>query len=162
MEIDFSTISMDFVIHTINIVVLFLLLRWLLFKPVSEYMHKRTQRIQADIDNAQKNSEETDALKVQYAKQLDSAKSEASQTVLATMTQADRDAKTIIAEAQDQARSIIADAQKAAQDERDHILQQMRGQIAALSVQIAGRVLEREVSQEDNRALIDSFFEQVG
>ena len=46
--------------------------------------------------------------------------------------------------------------------EREGMLNDLKAQTAELAVDIAGKILEREVTQEDHQRIIDSFFDKVG
>jgi len=46
--------------------------------------------------------------------------------------------------------------------EREGMIKELRAQTAELAVDIAGKILEREVTQEDHQRIIDSFFDKVG
>ena len=56
-----------------NIIILMILLRIFLFKPIRKMMDERTRSIQDDIDNAKKSREEAEALKQQYADDIGDA-----------------------------------------------------------------------------------------
>jgi F-type H+-transporting ATPase subunit b len=57
---------------------------------------------------------------------------------------------------------ILSDARQQAGIEREDMLKELRTQTAELAVDIAGKILEREVKQEDHQRIIDSFFDKVG
>ena len=64
-------------------------------------------------------------------------------------------AEAIVAEAQEQAHAIVDAAKKDAQFQRDQLKNEYRDSVNTLAVQIAQKLLEREVSDKDNDALIE-------
>ncbi|MEZ4508899.1 MAG: hypothetical protein R2881_04415 [Eubacteriales bacterium] len=59
------------------------------------------------------------------------------------------------------AQVILTDAMHQAVVEREDMLKELRSQTADLAVDIAGKILEREVKQEDHQRIIDSFFDKI-
>ena len=143
--------------HIVNIVVLFLALRFLLYKPIKKFMENRansyTQR-EEDVSNAEKKANE---LKQKYEVQLKNAQQEAETIVLDSRRDANKRADEIIKQAREQSTEMVELARKEIQEERANAKVVMREEVADLAINIAGRVLEREVTQEDNKHIIDSF-----
>ena len=79
----------------------------------------------------------------------------------AKMLEADAAADRIIAEAKARAEEIVSDARMSAQRERQQILEKMRDEVADISVEIAGRILGKEIKAEDNSNIIDQYLEEV-
>jgi len=75
---------------------------------------------------------------------------------------AEREAEDLRKKAKQDAQVILTDAMHQAVVEREDMLKELRSQTAELAVDIAGKILEREVSQEDHQRIIDSFFEKIG
>ena len=65
-----------------NVLLLYILLRIFLFKPINRLMDERTREIQDDIDAAKKSREEAEALKQQYTDDLSNAREEARRIVM--------------------------------------------------------------------------------
>lgn len=152
----------DFIEHILNVVVLFLLLRTFLYNPVSKFMAEREARFADERAHIDAGKAEADALKAQYKASIEDAKREAEKLVAEKLKVAERDAEDIRAQAKQDAQRSLAQAHTQAQFERDEILGELKDQTALLAVDLAGRILGREVSAADNQKMIDSFFEKVG
>ncbi|NCB31686.1 MAG: ATP synthase F0 subunit B [Clostridia bacterium] len=155
----------DIILHLVNIVVLYLLLRLLIYKPVRKFMDNRAARVQAQMDEATRINEEAHQKQVEYEQRLAAMEEEASNKMQEANRAASEAAAAITAQAQEEAKTILEQAQTEADQQRETIQRQVRPQIVDISVDIAEKLLGREVSREDNRALIDSFFqsqEKVG
>ena len=75
---------------------------------------------------------------------------------------AEREAEDLRRKAKQDAQVILTDAMSQAVTERDGMMSELKAQTAELAVDIAGKILEREVTQEDHQRIIDSFFDKVG
>lgn len=143
--------------HIVNIAVLFLVLRFLLYKPIKNFMENRansyTQR-EEDVSKAEKRAKD---LKEKYEEQIKNAELESENIVLDSRKDANKRADEIIKQAREQAHEMLELARKEIQEERANAKILMREEVANLAVSIAGRILEREVSAEDNKQIIDTF-----
>lgn len=152
---------LDILIHIINIVVLFLLLRLILFKPVSRYLSERSARISNQLSEAESRLAEAETLKQAYQKQLDKAVEEGHDVIRASKTKATQEAEAILDDAKAQADKFFDEAQERIAKEKERALEQMRQEVAKLSVDIAARILKREVTAADNLALAEEFFHEL-
>lgn len=151
----------DIALHLVNILVLYALLRLLIYKPVRQFMDARTARVQAQLDEAERISAKAREDQAEYAKRLAAIDELAHEKMIESNHAAGEAAEAIAAQARAEAQEILANAQAEADQQRLEIQRQVRPQITDMAIQIAEKLLAREVSQEDNRALIDSFFESM-
>lgn len=152
---------LDILIHIINVIVLFLLLRLVLFKPVSRFLKERSERIDDQLSEAEARLHEAEALKQEYAQQLEKAVEEGHNIIRDSKTKAAREAQVILSVAKAQADKLLDETQQQIAKERDRALEQMRQEVAQLSVDIAARILKREVNEADNLVLAESFFREM-
>lgn len=152
----------DILIHIINILVLFVLLRLLIYKPVKKFMDERSQRIQKEMDHASEISAQAEELHAQYQADLADADTTAQQVVREAAQKANETAQEILRDAKAQAGQMVEDARVKAEAERARALSDMEDQIADLAVDMAGHILQREVKLEDNKAVVKDFFQKVG
>ncbi len=151
----------EILLHIVNIVILFLVLRKFLYKPVIKFLNKRTEGIQKQIDEAAKMQTEAEQLKSKYDEMMTNAQELASQIIDQGRSIADDQAKQIVADAEGQASELKDRAKKAIVEQKKQAVIEMRQEVTRIAVQIAEKVLEREVSYEDNKDIIDRFFEKV-
>ena len=71
-------------------------------------------------------------------------------------------ARDIVDNAKEHARGLVVRAKREIEAEKIQVRQDMKTEIAEMSIQIAEKVLAREISLDDNRKIIDEFFERVG
>jgi len=151
----------DLLLHVVNIVVLYVLLRLILFKPVSRYLAARAERIQNKLNEAEDKLKEAEKMKLEYKRQLDTVAEQGHEIIRESQTTAAQEAKTIIADAYAQAEMILAEAHEKVAKEKELAMERMRREVAQLSVDIAARILKREVNTEDNRILAENFFSEM-
>ncbi|HWR19263.1 MAG TPA: F0F1 ATP synthase subunit B [Clostridia bacterium] len=153
---------LDFAQYILNLVVLFIILRAILYKPVKNFMNARRDRIQKQQDEANAALEAAKGEKQQYEVLLSDSRTEAGKLMEQSRIDAEKNAQQIIREAQEQARQILAEARERAQAERAEALSGVRGEAAGISLELASKILAREVSASDNARLIDEYFSKVG
>jgi F-type H+-transporting ATPase subunit b len=152
---------LDILIHIINIVVLFILLRLILFKPVTRFLDERAERIRNQLSEAENALKEAQSLKLEYQRQLDTAAEQGHDVIRASQTKATQEAQAIIANANAQAEKILSEAQERIAKEKERAVEQMRQEVAQLATEIAARILKREVTTADNVALAEEFFREM-
>ena len=74
---------------------------------------------------------------------------------------AERRGNDIVAEARERASEVRRQAEKDAELERKKAAEDMKREIADVSTRLTGKLLEREINEEDHRALIDSFLQEI-
>lgn len=152
----------EILLYIVNIIILFLVLRFLLFKPISKFLNKRTSDIQIQVDEAAKKHTEAEQLKAKYDEMVGSAKDLAAQLINQGRKVADDQARQIVEDAESTAREIKARTTRQISEQKQQAVFEMRQDITKIAIQIAEKVLEREVSMDDNKQIIDDFFEKVG
>jgi len=149
---------LDIAIHIVNIVVLYLILSTLVYHPVKKFMDARTKRVADEMDRATKAKEEADKTIATYNALMAKADEEAKNKLNRAAEEGNAEAQRILAEAKEEAAKIVAEGKVKAKEEADSRLAAAKEQILDLSVDIAKTILAREVSENDNAHLIDSFF----
>ncbi|MEA4940739.1 MAG: F0F1 ATP synthase subunit B [Christensenella sp.] len=152
----------DFIEHILNVVVLFLLLRTFLYKPVRKFMQDREAKFAREREQIDASRTAADSLKAQYELSMKNAKLEAEKLAEAKLNSAEHEAEDLRKKAKQDAQVLLTDAMAQAVTERDGLLSELKSQTAELAVDIAEKILEREVKPEDHQRVIDSFFDKVG
>lgn len=150
----------SFAAHVANILILFIVLRFLLYKPIKKFMDNRENAYNQREQETANNEKKVKELKEKYESKVKDAKFEADTIVLDSRKDANKRADEIIRQAKLESDELIEQARKDIQEERANAKIAMQEEVADLAVGIATRVLEREVSAEDNKRIIDSFLEK--
>jgi F-type H+-transporting ATPase subunit b len=143
--------SVTFIITVINIVILFFILRAILFKPVTKFMAERARRIQHSLDQAEREKVEARETLEKYEGRLRNAEAEAAAIVREARENAGKEARRIVAEGKAEAADFVTNARKQFEAERHAAMAQFRTEAAALVVAASTRLVQRELSNDDNR-----------
>lgn len=149
---------LDIPMYMINIAVLYIIMRVLIYKPVVQFMSKREEDIEKRITDAGEKLSEAEERKVLYEKKLAEAETEAEKVLLDITNKATIQASQIINDAQEKAKDHIAASRARALAERADAVMEFSHQITEMAVNLSEEILRREVSREDNEKVIEAFF----
>ena len=162
MEAIFEIVSpLSLVMHLVNLVILYIVFKIFLYKPVAKFLKQRQERIAAEREQLDSDKKEVAAIRAQSDEILVKARADAEDQVARIMAKADEDAQAIRAKAEQQAGEILENARAQAEQEKKRQLDALHDQVMALSVQLAGRILEREIKPEDHQKLMEDFLAEV-
>lgn len=148
----------DLIINIINIIVLFVIVRGLAYKPVKKFLDARKERVSKELSDAAaaRQTAEEEALK--YKELTEKSKMQQTGIINEAERTAKQSAAEIIETAKQKAAEITEKARENAEKERAAQIAAMKGDIADLAFDISRQVLSREVSDEDNMRIADAFF----
>ncbi len=158
MELDPLQIGL----HIFNVLVLFVVLRFLVYKPILKFMKNRENTFANKVDELDDREKQLIQQKEEYEQMMANAHNEAAAIITRSNEMARDHAREIVDNAKDHARGLVLRAKREIEAEKVQVRQDMRTEIAEMSIQIAEKVLAREISLDDNRKIIDEFFERVG
>ena len=145
-----------------NLLVMFLILKHFLFKPVMKMMAARQAQVDKIYDDANQDRTQAADMKQEYEQRLATAREEADGLVRNAVTTAQRRGDTIVAEANSQASHIKQKAEEEIALEKKQMLMSVRSEISDMAVSIASKVVEREIQKEDHENFMDEFIRNVG
>ena len=149
-------------VHVLNVVILFVVLRLILYKPVMKFIKKREHMFADKVDEFDLREKELIRAKKEYEHMMDEAGNEAAAIITNSNEMARDHAREVLDNSKEHARDLVIRAKKEIDSEKTQARLDMKTEIADMAIQIAEKVLEREVSLDDNRKIIDEFFERVG
>lgn len=149
-------------VSLINLILLFLLVKKFLYKPVKKMLAERQATIDGDYEAAKSAKDSALADKLAYEEQLQEAKQEADRVIKNAVGLANERSDEILADAKTRADGIVRKAQEDAQLERRKAEDGIKREIVEVSSLLTEKMLEREISAEDHRRFIDSFIEGIG
>lgn len=152
------SLDLNLVWNIVNLVVLYLLLRHFLFKPVMGIMDKRKKMIEDGLRNAQDAQDDAKKMKQEYEDALKGAKQESAQIIENARSAAKNEYDRIVGEAGDKAGNIIESAKETVRVERERTMKELQGEIAGLAVASAAKIVGKTADQD----LYDQFLKEVG
>jgi F-type H+-transporting ATPase subunit b len=149
-------------VHILNVIILFVVLRFLLYKPVLKFMKKRENIFANRVDELDEHEKELIRQKEEYDHMMAEADGKAAAIITKSNDMAREHAKEIMDNAKEYSRDLVMKAKREIEAEKVQTRSELKAEITDMAVNIAEKVLEREVSAKDNRKIIDEFFERVG
>lgn len=144
-----------------NLLILTCLLKKFLFKPVKKIMDSRRAAIDEDYAQAKTARDEAEQVRKRYDEAMAAAKITGDQIIADASRSAEYRSSEIVAQAKEKAAEIRRQAEQDAVLERRKAEDEMKQEIASVSTQLTGKLLRREINEEDHRALIDSFLDEL-
>jgi F-type H+-transporting ATPase subunit b len=144
-----------------NFLILFVILRAWVYKPILGLLDKRRQNIAQGLEDARVAAEARANAEKEAAKIVSDAQAEASKVVREANDRAQDVAKEVKAEAEAEAGKAREAALAEAEAERNRILGDMRGQVAALSIAATQKLVGEALDEKRQHALLDEFFSGV-
>ena len=145
-----------------NLLLIFLILKKFLWKPVQKVMQQRQDMVDKQFADAAQAEAKANEDKAQWAEKLATADEEAKARIAAADETARHHGERVVAEAKEKAQGIIRQAEAEAELERQKATASIRDEIADVSAELAEKMLEREINADDHRAMIASFLDEVG
>jgi F-type H+-transporting ATPase subunit b len=149
-------------ISLINLTLLFLIIKKLLFKPVKKIFEKRQAELDGQYAAAAEAQERAEDDRRAWEQKLSEADAQANAILQNAADNARLRGDKLIAQAQERADGIIRVAQTEAELERKRAADGIKREIVEVSGALTEKMLGREINTEDHRALIDSFIEEIG
>jgi len=165
MELYQALITLDgwtFLAQICNLMIQLLIFKKFLLKPIRQVIADRKAKADSEIADAQKLRTEAEAMKAEYEQNLQNARAEANQIVAAAQKTATARSEEIVGEARAQAAALKQKAEADIAQERKKAVNEVKDEIGGIAMEIASKVVEREISEKDHKDLIDEFIKNVG
>lgn len=156
------SLSYEFFFTIANTIILFFVLKRLLFKPVLKVIDDRDQDIKNKIDEGNRAMEEGLQFKEEYEDKLDQIKNQGQAILEKSKKKADERAEQIIFEARNEASAIKEKASLDIEKERQQAYEDVKGDISDIAILAAAKVIEKDIDSSKHKELIDEFIKEVG
>lgn len=160
---DFLTIDVGTILFTlINTCLIFLAFKLILFKRVDAILEQRQQEVANTYQSADDALASANSNKEKYAQAIANAKEEASGILSRAEKQAQKQGESLIEKAREEAQAVREKA--SLETEREKILarQELQGEISDLAIELAQKIIEKEIDPKDHERLIDDFLQKLG
>ena len=165
MQLYQALITLDgwtFVAQICNLMIQLVIFKKLLLNPVKKVIAERKAKADSQIADAQKLRTEAEAMKAEYEQNLQNARTEANQIVAAAQKTATARSEELLGEARAQAAALKQKAEADIAQERKKAVNEVKDEIGGMAMEIASKVVEREIREADYKDLIDEFIKNVG
>ena len=147
---------------SISFLILMLLIKKFAWGPIINMLEQRAEKIAAEIDGAEQAKLEANDYAKQREEELMTAKAEAAGIIKRAKENAEHSAEGIVSDAKREAKNYREKAAKDITIEREQIIESARREVADLSIQIATKILKKELNKETHEELINSYIEGLG
>ena len=162
-DLDIISINIwHIVISLANLVILFLILKKLLFKPVKKIVDKRQKELDAEYRKAEKTQAEADAIKAEWEGKMATAEAEADKIISDAVERADSRNEVMLYESREKADQIIRKAKADIERERKDARETIKKEIVDVSQALSEQIIGREINMDDHRDLIDRAIDRIG
>ena len=145
-----------------NTIVLFLVLKHFLFKPVLKMIKDRQDEIDSIYEDADKAKASADALQAEYQQKLAAAAETSERIVKEAMVRGQSREEEIIRQANAEASAILDKAAADIAQEKKKAINDAKDEISGMAMAIAEKVVGRELKAEDQEKLFDEFIDGLG
>ena len=133
-----------------------------LFKPIMKLIKERQDEIDGMYADADKAKSEAQTLQAEYEEKLNTAQATSDRIVKDAMSRGQERQEQIIRQAQSEASAILEKANADIAMEKKKALNDAKDEISEIAMAIAGKVVGRQLNEEDHSKLVDAFIDGLG
>ena len=156
------SLDWDIVWTIVNLLILFLLLKHFLFKPITKMMESRTAEIENNLKDAEDQKQKAAELTAQYEEKLQGAHAEAAQIVSEAKQRGQKEYDAILKSAAQDAQKEQERSRADLEREREEMLRGVQENVTELVLLTASKLSQKELDQDSDRKLVDSFLSEAG
>lgn len=146
----------------INLLILYLFLKKLLFKPVKDMIDSRQKEIDDMYSDAENSKTAAEEMKDEYEKKLSFANEESEEILKKAVRKAQLREEEILKEAGEKAERVLQRANEQIELEKKQAINDVKNQVSEMAIDIASAVIERDVTKSEHEAMIDEFIKNMG
>lgn len=139
-----------------------LLFKRFLFEPVKKILEKRQAEVNNIYTEAEKANIDAQEAKQSYESHLAGARIEAEEITSKAVASAKAQGEQIVSAARTEAEQLRTKASADIELERQRAMSEAKGEISKMAVEIASKLVEKEIDEETHSALIDKFIDEIG
>lgn len=146
----------------VNLLILYLFLKKLLFVPMKNMIDSRQKEIDDMYKNAEEAETQAESMKASYEEKMNKANEESEEILKTALRRAQLKEEEIIHDAQLEASRIYERAEEQIALEKKRTLSEVKDEVSGMAVEIASAIIGREVSTKEHSEFIDSFIDSIG
>jgi F-type H+-transporting ATPase subunit b len=146
--------------QVINVVILFGLLYLVAYKPIMRMMDERSNKIKESMDNTEYIRQQAERAEEEAAKRIEMAAREGQEAIARAVRTGEEVRQEAQQKAKGEAEVMIARARVEIQRERDEAVEQLRREFADITIEAAGKVIDRTLDKKAHRDIIDKVLKE--
>ena len=162
MDLTIGTIIGDFILIAGSFLLLIFLVKKYAWGNITSILDARAEKITNDIDEAEAARKKAEELAAKREAELAGSRQEAT-TILETAKEtAEKNKAHILSEANQEALRLKEKAQLETSQNKEEAMNSIKGDVADLTVNLAGKLLSQQLDSEGHRQLIDRYLNELG
>ena len=162
MDLTISTIIGDFILIAGSFLLLIFLVKKYAWGNITSVLDERAEKISSDIDGAEEARKKAEELASKREAELAGSRKEAASIVENAKETAEKNKSQILSEATQEAVRLKEKAQQEIAHNKEEALNSIKGDVADLTVNLAGKLLSQQLDSEGHRQLIDRYLNELG
>lgn len=151
----------ELVMGLVAFILLMIIMMKVAFPRLNAALEERQVAIQGKLEEADAKFAEAEEAKRNFEANLDDARGEATRIIDEAKQAAEQLRADILERAEAEAAQMIERAQADVAAERQRVIQELRGQVGTLSVELASRIVERELDSSTHEGLVDEYIQRL-
>lgn len=143
----------------LNILILFFVLKKVLFGRLTAFMENRSNKIEETLASVEKAKSEIEEMKAEYNEKIKAARFEGQQITAEYKEMAINEYNAIVNDAKKNAERIIADTRKELEVEKQQILASIKGEVSELVIAASEKLIKENMNTEVNQKLVKEFID---
>lgn len=150
-----------FIWTVITFLVLVTVLAKFVWRPLMEVLDRREKRIRESLEDAEKARREAERITKEYEEMVRKAREEAQGILAQGKARSEKMKEKMLQEAKEEAEKIRKDAEKRIRNEKEAALSEIREEVVSLSLYAASKIIEKNLTKEDNLSLIKASLDKM-
>ena len=146
----------------INLLILYLFLKKLLFKPLKDMIDSRQKEIDGMYSDAESAAASAEAMKQEYEEKLQAANEESEEILKRAVRRAQLREEEILRDADAKAQRVLERAEEEIELEKKRAINEVKDEVSGIAIEIASAVIARDVDKREHEAMIDDFIKNMG
>ena len=151
-----------FIFVAINLLILYFLMKKILFKPITKFMDDRQNSIEQALNDAEKAKIEAADVRKEYEDQMKGIKSDCDKLLEDARVRASREYDEMISAAKKDVEGILQKGRNDIERERQEMIKQVKQQVAVLAIATASKLVQANMDSDTNKNLVDRFIDEAG
>ena len=146
----------------VNLLLIYIALKKFLFKPITNMIESRQKEIDDMYTDAETAKTEAEGMRSEYEERMGEVQKESEELLRSAVRRAQLREEEIIREAEVEAQRTLDRATEQVELEKKRAINEVKDEVAGMAIEIASAVIERDISGEEHKALIDGFIDGIG
>ena len=146
----------------VNLLLIYIALKKFLFGPITNMIESRQKEIDDMYTDAETAKTEAEGMRSEYEQRMGEVQKESEELLRSAVRRAQLREEEIIREAGEEAQRLLDRATEQVELEKKRAINEVKDEVAGMAIEIASAVIERDISGDEHKALIDSFIDGIG